>query len=229
MMRILFLDIEASDLSADIGNVLSIGWKFNDEPKAHVIDIGQYPGKTVNDDSALLKAFEPVWNAADLVVHHFGDFYDVPFLQTRRLIHKMKPMAAVATVDTWRIAKKKLKFGSNRLARIEDALRCPYHKTPVKLSVWADARCGDRKALKYIVEHNLKDVLVLEWIYNRIRAVWPQHPTLVPQTDAMTCPIDGARTRSRGRVLCATHSYQRRVCLRCGRSFKGKRIQGVSA
>lgn len=224
-MRILFLDIEATDLSADIGNLLSIGYKFSDEKKAHVMDISQHPGKKLNDDSALLEAFRPIYEQADLIVHHFGDYYDVPFLQTRCIINGLRPLPTVTTVDTWRIARKKMKFGSNRLQRILEVLGCPYDKTPVKLSVWADARVGDRKALKYIVKHNYYDVLVLEWVYYKIRALWPSHPVLVPEAKAENrCPLDGAPTKSKGRRLCGVHVYQRRVCGRCGHTFKGRKL-----
>lgn len=223
--KILILDIEATDLAADIGNLLSIGYKWLGEKKAHIMSIADYPGKKLNDDSRLIEAFRPILEEADLVIHHFGDFYDYPFLRTRALIHNLSPLAEVKTVDTWKIAKKKLKFGSNRLERILEVLGCPYKKTPVQLSIWADARVGDRKALKYIIDHNYWDVMVEEWVYVRMAPVWSQHPTMVIDKNKVNCPHCGnEKSRSLGRDYCQTKIYQRRQCLSCGKTYRAKEI-----
>lgn len=221
-LKVLFLDIEATDLEADIGNVLSIGYKWAHEEKTHVLSILDYPGKKINDDSRLLAKFRPVFEEADIVVHHFGDFYDIPFLQTRMLVHGMQPLPKVATVDTWRIAKKRLKFGSNRLARILEVLGCPYEKSPVKLSLWADARCGNKKAMKYVIEHNRLDVLVLEWVFNKTKAVWDQMPRVYVAQSERTCPTCGKEAgHSKGLRAASKHQYRRMVCTACGFNWKG--------
>lgn len=223
--KILFFDIEASDLKADIGHIICIGYKWNFEDKAKIISLLSHPGKKINDDSAVLREFEKVFNQADLVVYHFGDFYDLPFIQTRRLIHGMKPLPNVASIDTWRICKKKLKFGSNRLDRVLDALKCPYHKTPLKLSHWAAAWTGDKKAIRYIIEHCVNDVLVLEWVYNKIRPVWKGHPRMFDLVDKSACPTCGSKqTESKGWQYCASKKYARRRCCQCGASWKGKEV-----
>lgn len=222
-LRIMFLDIECTDLNADIGHIVCIDYKFNDENKVHHLGLLDYPGKDLNDDSKLLKAFEPAYEQADLIVHQFGDFYDLPFIRTRRLIHGMLPMPEVKTVDTWRIAKKKLKFGSNRLERFIDALDCPYKKTPISLKLWQDARIGKPAAFKYIHEHCKNDVLSLEWVYNKFAALWPAHPVLV--TDPTKCRLCGSsKNKSNGRRLSENHIYQRRQCLSCGHTWRGQKI-----
>jgi len=223
-MNILFLDIEATDLNADIGNLLSIGYKWQDEKKVHVLSVLEHPGKNLNDDRPLLKAFEPIFQKADLVVHHFGDYYDIPFLQTRRLVHGMPPMPSVKTVDTWRICKKHLRFGSNRLQRVLDALKCPYQKTPLRLSVWADARVGIKSAIKYIITHNYWDVKVLEWVYNKLAPVYPSHPKIVASPGNKYCPLCGGASRSLGHYVGLVHRVQRRICKKCGKSWRGDRI-----
>ena len=220
-MNILFLDIEASDLAADIGHILSIGYKWNFEKKAHVLDILRYPGKTLNDDSKLLEVFRAVYNKADMVIHHFGTYYDVPFLQTRLLINKQKPYPNIQQVDTWAIAKKKMRFGSNRLERILEVLGCPFSKSPVKLSIWADARLGDKKAIAYVVKHNLADVLVLEWVYNKIKALYSSHPRVIP--DKKLCGICGkGKLVSNGIRPTLKKVYRRLSCDKCGATEKGE-------
>lgn len=221
-MNVLFLDIEASNLSASVGYTLAIGYKWANEKKAHVLTLADYPGSKSTDDTKLLAAFRPIFEKADLVVHHFGDYYDIPFLQTRMLIHKMKPLPRVATVDTWRIAKKRLKFHSNRLDAILKTLGCPYAKTPLDGNVWIDASAGDRKALRYVAKHCYFDVLVLEWVYNAIKSVWDQHPALYGKEKCNSC--GGQDFRSDGVRVTTANTYRRLTCKKCGATKKGKVI-----
>lgn len=220
-LNILFLDIEASNLSASMGYVLAIGYKWAHEKKAKVLTLAQYPGKKKTDDTELLKAFEPIFLKADVVVHHFGQYYDIPFLQTRRIIHKMNPLPVVSQVDTWRIAKKRLKFHSNRLDAILKALGCPYQKTALDGNIWIDASAGDRKALKYVAEHCYWDVMVLEWVYNRLKSVWDQHPTVYSAANN-PCKVCGkGKMLSNGLRPGSKKVYRRLSCSKCGFTDKG--------
>jgi len=220
--KILFLDIEASNLSASMGYTLAIGYKWAHEKCAKVMTLADYPGKKSTDDKKLLRAFEPIFNSADLVVHHFGDYYDVPFLQTRRLIHKMTPLDRIATVDTWRIAKKRLKFHSNRLDAILKALGCPFAKTALDGNIWIDASAGDRRALRYVANHCYWDVMVLEWVYNHIKVVWDQHPAVYGKEKCNACGHD--KFYSHGIRVTIGNKYRRLVCQKCGWPKKGKLI-----
>lgn len=225
--KILFIDIEASNLSASMGYILAIGYKWAHEKKTHVMSLADYPGSKTTDDRNLLKAFAPVFREADIVVHHFGDYYDIPFIQTRRVIHGMKFLPKVQTVDTWRIAKKRLKFHSNRLDAILKALGCPYQKTALDGNMWIDASAGDRKALKYIVHHCKMDILVLEWVYNRIKAVWDQHPTTNYDAKSNACPVcRKGKMLSNGIRPTQKSVYRRLSCDRCGFTAKGAIVHG---
>lgn len=217
--KVLYIDIEASNLAASMGYILAIGYKWAHEKYPRVMSLADYPGKKSTDDENLLKAFEPIYQQADLVVHHFGDYYDIPFLQTRRLIHNMKPLPKVSTVDTWRIAKKRLKFHSNRLDAILKALGCPYAKTPLDGNIWIDASAGDRNALKYVVQHCKMDILVLEWVYNHIKSVWDNHPAIYGKEQCKSC--GGKEFRSEGIRPTSERIYRRLVCKNCGATKKG--------
>lgn len=221
-MNILYLDIEASNLSASMGYCLAIGYKWAHEKKAHVMTLAQYPGRKTTDDKELLKAFGPIYEKADIVVHHFGDYYDIPFLQTRRLIHGLKPLPVVSTVDTWRIAKKRLKFHSNRLDAILKALGCPYQKTALDGNIWIDASAGDRKALKYVADHCYWDVMVLEWVHRYIRGVWDQHPISNYRSNDNDCrQCKKGKMISNGIRPTQKRVYRRLSCSNCGFTEKG--------
>jgi uncharacterized protein YprB with RNaseH-like and TPR domain len=223
--KILIWDIETSDLDADIGHIISIGYMWFGEKTPKLLSIIDYPGKTLVDDSRLIEEFSKVYEQADVTVAHFGQFFDLAFVQTKRLIHGMGPLPKVPMVDTWRIAKKRLKFRSNRLERILEVLGCPYSKSPVKLSVWALARCGDKNAIKYVVEHNRLDVLVLAWVYEKLRPFWEHHPALHTSSPDRICSICGSnKVKSKGRYTTSKHTFQLLRCFGCGHSWKGAKI-----
>lgn len=224
-LRVLFLDIEASDLQADIGHILCIGYKWAHEKKPHVISLLDYPGAKLNDDSKLLAAFEPIYNEADVVVYHFGEYYDLPFIQTRRLIHNMKRLPTCSSVDTWRIARNTMKFGSNRLERLLQVLKCPFKKTSVDLAIWSDARVGIASAFKYIVDHCRLDILVLEWVYNKIKTMSPVHPAMYLSKEEKVCKLCGeSAVRRHGVRATQTGRYYRLLCEECGANYKGRKI-----
>ena len=225
-IRILFLDIESSDLHADIGHVICIGYKWAHEKSPHIMSLIHHPGRKSNDDSKLLEAFRPIISKADLVVYHFGQFFDYPFLQTRLLIHGLKPYPVVQGFDTWRTAKYKMRFKSNRLERILEVLGCPYEKSPVKLSVWGDARIGDPKAVKYVVDHCKRDVLIEEWVYNKISCLEYNRPSAFIRKHWSECANCGRHTmRSEGLRTTATRTYRRLNCSNCGFTAKGEVIK----
>lgn len=224
--KILFIDIEATNLSASMGYLLSIGYKWAHEKKVTVLRIDDTKEwqKRKTDDRGLLRAFSPVYAEADLVVHHFGDYYDIPFLQTRRIIQGLVKMPDVTTVDTWRICRKHMKFHNNRLATIEKALNCPFSKTAVTGAHWINAMAGIKSGLNYVAEHNRLDVLVLEYVYNKIAAMLPSHPRVTPHK--YSCKACGSlRTKGHGWKLCQSHWYQRILCMACGHTMKGARRQ----
>lgn len=225
-MKTLFLDIEATNLAASMGYILCIGYKWAHEKKAHVIRIDQTKEGKLHktDDTGVLREFEKIFNEADIVVHHFGQFYDIPFIQTRRMMKGLAPLPVVTQVDTWRIAKKRLKFHSNRLDAIISALKCPYKKTQLRGDLWIEAMAGDRKALDYVVEHCYYDVLSLEWVYNKIKPVWDQHPRIVLSKEENVCHLCGGKAHSKGLRASQKHQYRRIVCTKCGFNWKGEKL-----
>jgi len=222
--KILFFDIESSNLSASMGFILSIGYKWAHEKKVHILRIDktkEYKQKHT-DDSGLLKQFEATYNEADIVVAHFGKYFDIPFLQTRRLIKNMVKMGDARLVDTWAICRKHLRFHSNRLDAIARALKCPYVKTTVNGEMWIDAMSGDKKALNYVVEHNKIDVLVLEWVFYKISAMLPSLPRLI--WDRKKCGNCGGIMISDGPRANQKYRYERLRCKKCGHCEKGRKV-----
>lgn len=212
-LNVLFFDIETSDLDADIGHTFCIGYAFNDGP----VEIIR--GRKSSDDRDILEKFTRVWEKADVVVAHYGKGFDECFLQTRRLIHGMKPLPTASFVDTWWIARKKLKFKSNRLDRLAEMLDCPVKKTVLSIKIWAKARFGDKKSLDYIVHHCVNDVKILRFVAKKLAPYWENHPAVtIAERGRCGC---GGLLYANGIRPTAKSIYQRLVCVECGKSRKG--------
>lgn len=229
--KILFVDIEATNLDANFGYVLCIGYKWAHEKDAKVISITDFKRHKTDctDDRELLKEFSKIYEQADIVVWHYGERFDLPYLQTRLLMNKLPILPVTSSVDTWRIAKYKMKLNSNRLETLLKALECKYQKSPVDGKMWIRATAGDKKAIKYVVEHCYFDIMVLEEAYNKIKGLMSNHPLVGSEKQEKSystkddCPNCGeSKFIVYGSTLTATKRYQRLKCLNCGRTVKGK-------
>jgi len=223
--KILFYDIEATNLSANFGYVICIGYKWQHEKKAHIISLTDFPRfkKDVTDDSEVLKAFSKVFNEADIAIHHYGDRFDLPYLQTRLLIHRLPLLSEPATIDTWRTLKYRLKLTSNRLATAIATFATKTQKTPLTGPIWVKAAAGDKKSIEYVKEHCDADVYALEEVYERIKGLIRNHPTTASIHGY--CPVcDGAVLKSKGLKRTAKSVYQRLRCPKCGHTEKGRKL-----
>jgi len=224
--RVLLYDIEATNLNADFGVVLCVAWKWHGEKKIHHLSITDSPtfARDPTNDKWIIKEFASVLEQADVAVFHYGMYFDGPYLQTRALYHGMKPLNMPAMVDTWRICRKRLKLHSNRLASIA-ALLGVSEKTPLDPPTWVKAMAGNRKAIAYVVEHCVHDVVVLDEVYSRIRAWGWDNPNMGAASGG--CPTCGSHNiQARGIVRTVKALKHRFCCSECGHWFSravGKR------
>lgn len=208
----LFFDIEATDLSADWGVCLCIGYRLGNG-KIEIPTLQDFKPRDLLDDRGLVKYFaEEIYPQADFSIGHYSSRYDIPFINSRLLYHGLPPMPPIFHIDTWRVAKYKMKLSSNRLANIEDFLRVKHQKTKVDKEHWRRAKIGCKKSLKYIVEHCRYDILVLEEVYEKLG-----HLIKEPVRHMDGCPSCGsAKLQSRGVQRTLTREYHRFHCQKCG-------------
>lgn len=219
-MKIIAWDLECTGLNADFGFLLCMGYKTVGDKQTHLLKISDYPGweKDTTDDKALVKACADVLADADAWVTWYGARFDVPFLNSRLLVHGLKPLPNIPHIDGWRVAKYKLKLHSNRLASVSAFLGLD-DKTPVVGPAWIKAIAGDKTSLNYIYAHCKTDVEVLEQAYQRLKPLVKDHPNhrLLQGADEC-CPVCGAvgKLQRRGEQVSRSRVYQRYQCRTCG-------------
>jgi uncharacterized protein YprB with RNaseH-like and TPR domain len=239
-LKLLIYDIEASGLVADFGTTLAIGYQWYGRQSVHVPSIADYNGvcehcdriKDPTNDKKLLQAIYPVFLEADAVVTWYGKGYDERFLNSRLIYHQLPVLPPIPHIDGWLTAFKRMKLHSNRLAAVQEFLELPDAKTPVKGPQWNRAKAGDRRAMRYVVDHCKSDVVVLREAYERLRPLIKEHPSRALADDRpWVCPTCGGdKLQKRGEQITRTRVYQRFQCKACGawlRSSKSSRSAPV--
>ncbi len=225
-MRILSLDIEASNLSADFGIILTFGSKIVGEGAPTVLNILDYRDRTgdlIRAEKRLLKDIVITMLGADIWLTHYGSWYDLPFINSRLLYHGLPILPpSYPHIDTWKISKNRLKLRNNRLNTIQEFLNLPSEKNAIKPEQWIRALGGHTASMDYIVEHNRRDVLVLEEAYGRLRPLITDHPNKGLIDGRGGCSVCGAqRLQKRGFHVTRTRKYARYQCMQCGAWSKG--------
>ena len=169
----LIWDIEASDLKADWGRLLCVGYKWQGAAKTTVRSIWEpaLKGCNVIDDEPLLRAFWPILCSAKAHVTYFGSGYDLPFLQAKALRYRITEVPQGRHIDLYRYAKPHLLLRSRRLANVMTFLRTKAAKSPVLGETWQLAEAGDTKSARYIIDHCRADVVGLEETYHLMAPV----------------------------------------------------------
>lgn len=217
-MRLLAFDIEASNLSADFGIILCVGFKEIGGGKTEVYSIADYPGKTlIQQEKNLLKDVREKLLSADVWIAHFGKYFDTVFVNSRLLYHKLSTLPTnFPLIDTWRTAKNALKLRNNRLITLQEFLKLKNEKNAILPEQWILALSGHKPSIAYIVDHCRRDVDVLAEVYERLRPLIIDHPFKdVGKNGA--CPVCGEKTlQRRGYHLTKTRKFQRYQCQNCG-------------
>jgi uncharacterized protein YprB with RNaseH-like and TPR domain len=225
-MRILSWDIEASGLNADFGIVLCVGFKEVGKGKPEVLNILDYrdaSGDLIKAEKRLLKDVSARLLDSDVWLTHFGTWYDINFVNSRLIYHRLPIIPPNYNhIDTWKIAKNRLKLRNNRLITISEFLGTEDEKNAIKPEQWIRAIGGHRSSMDYIVEHCRRDVLVLEEVYGLLKPLVLDHPNRGLIDGRGGCSVCGEhKLQKRGYHVTRTRKYQRFQCTSCGAWSKG--------
>lgn len=237
--KVLFWDIETSlQLAAifQLGNndwidpsslvteryIICASWKWEGEDKVHSVSVLDSPkafAKDPSNDYYVVKALHDVLSQADVIIHHNGDSFDKRYVDTRIIHHDLPPLPPITTIDTYKVAKTKLLFNSNKLDYIAKFLGVG-KKLPTTSGLWMKILNGDRKAIKEMVRYNQHDVTILEKVYLKLRPYVQNHISR-ELYGKVGCPRCGSKkVQSRGFHRAITRTYRRFCCNKCGGWFR---------
>ena len=157
------IDIPATNILVERA-IICICYKFEGEKKVHHLTWDKK-----QCDKAMLQKFMKIMNEADECVAHNGDNFDIKWLRTRCLYHKISAFPEYVSIDTKKEGKKYFLFNSNALDYISWYIG-GQRKKKVDMDLWkAIAVNKSAKAMKEMVEYCKVDVLALEEIFLRFK------------------------------------------------------------
>ncbi len=107
---------------------------------------------------------------ADILVTYYGTGFDIKFMRSRALWwgQDFPTVGEKYHLDMYYRARALGKMHRNSLA-VHTAFLGIEGKSHVLGEIWGRARCGEPKALEYIISHNVEDVVILEELYEAYR------------------------------------------------------------
>ncbi len=169
-VKIGYLDIETSNLKANFGIMLSYAIKEKGNKKILCDTITK---KEIDDgtlDKRLVRQCIEDMKKFDVVMGYYSTKFDIPFIRTRAMYWGIDfPMyGELQHKDVWYMVRAKMCLHSNRLESACKHLGIE-GKTHIDSLYWIRALSGDKKALDYILDHNKKDVVILEKLHDKVK------------------------------------------------------------
>lgn len=165
-MNVAFFDIETTNLKADFGQLLCACIKS--PGKRTEVYRRKYVGNRFEDDHRIVHEIARRLRDFDVVVTYYGRGFDVPFLRSRMMKHGYKGGHTFFHIDLYFKTRGLLQLSSGRLARLQEYMGLKTSKTHLRPECWAKAASGDERSIRKIVTHCIKDVEVLEDLYERV-------------------------------------------------------------
>jgi DNA polymerase elongation subunit (family B) len=145
-------------------------------------------------DKSLLEKFIKIANQADELVAHNGDRFDLSWIRTRCLYHRIPMFPSYTTIDTLKISRSKFKFNSNKLDYIAKFLGVGA-KIKTEFSLWTDILLNkDKLAMEKMIKYCKMDVAVLEKVHKELNnhVLSKTHYGVIFGQDRGSCPECGS-------------------------------------
>lgn len=168
--RIGFLDIEVSNLKANMGVIYSYAIKERGSDKVYGRVITKKELFSKDMDKKLVRELVADLDKFDKVVTYYGTGFDLPYIRSRAVYHGIlfPEYGQLAHDDLYYIIRNKFKLTRNSLKVACEYLLGETDKTVVEWIHWMRAMQGHKKSLDYIWEHNVYDVLDTEKLWERV-------------------------------------------------------------
>lgn len=207
--------------------ILTFAWKWAGEKNINVIKTSEFQDLKKFDpfnDKGIVAEIGKLISQADYVVGHYSDKFDMRLIRARTLINGLPPIPPVATVDTYKLAKKYFHLNANRLDYLGKLLGFG-GKLHTGWDLWQSCAEGDLKALNKMAIYNKRDVDLLEKVFNALKPHVQSNINyaLFGKLEHIECPHCGSnQVQKRGTIVNRVTKRQRYACMKCATWFSGK-------
>lgn len=143
--------------------IICICYKWEEDKVTHSLN-----WDSKQNDKKMLQDFIKVANEADELVGHNGDKFDLAWVRTRCLFHRIDMFPTYITIDTLKVARSKFKFNSNKLNYIAKYLGIG-QKIHTDYDLWKDIVLNKNKeAMDKMIKYCKMDVILLEKVHKEL-------------------------------------------------------------
>lgn len=194
--------------------IICICYKWEDDKDVMFL---QWDSK--QSDKKMLEQFVKITNQADELVGHNGDKFDLSWIRTRCLFHKIEMFPNYITIDTLKVSRSKFRFNSNKLDYIAQYLGMG-KKIHTDFSLWKNILLNkDKVAMAKMIKYCKMDVILLEKVYKQLAShIMPKtHYGVIFGSDRNDCPECGSDNcvKHGTRVTAGGTKHQRYQCNTC--------------
>jgi len=144
--------------------IICICWKWENDNKVHSLSWKD------GDDKEMLEKFSKVMVEADEIVGHNSDRFDIKWVTTRMLFHKIPALPRYRSLDTLKKARSHFNFNSNKLDYIARFLDVGGKIETGGFDLWKRITLdNDKNAMSKMVEYCKNDVIILEDVFKALR------------------------------------------------------------
>ncbi len=147
--------------------MLSFAWKWYGGNGTRFVSLQQDPRirRPIDDDRYVVNHLWSLFNAADVVIAHNGDNFDVKKANTRFLYHGLGPTSPYKSIDT---LKEYRRYFSHYSAGLNELARYHNHGKKVEhigFDLWLGCQAGDPASWREMERYNRRDVRLLEDVW----------------------------------------------------------------
>jgi len=169
--------------------IICICYKWEDSK-----EVGYLTWDSKQCDKKMLQKFIEIANTADEMVGHNGDRFDLAWIRTRCLFHRINMFPTYTTIDTLKVSRNKFRFNSNKLDYIAKYLGMG-EKIKTEFGLWkAIVLHKDKSAMDKMVKYCQQDVKLLEKVYKElsVHILSKTHYGVIFGADRGSCPECGS-------------------------------------
>jgi DNA polymerase elongation subunit (family B) len=239
--RIAYIDIETAPILANVWTLheanaiwverdtyilcFAVMWDGFKSVKTFALPDYKTYQKDKHNDRELVGDLWNVLEAADVIIGHNADSFDLKKIRARFAVHGRKPPSPFKTIDTLKIARRNFKFDSNKLDNLGRYLGCGRKLQHTGAHLWRSCIEGNAKAWGLMTRYCAQDVRLLERVYQQLKP-WANGLDLRVFHGAHGCPTClSPKIQRRGVSIARTRRYQRYHCQSCGHWFSGELLK----
>jgi hypothetical protein len=144
----------------DERKIICISYKWEDSDKIYSLKWDKN-----QSDKQMLIDFIQQANQADELIAHNGDRFDIKWIRTRCIFHRIPMFPQYKTLDTLKKAKNGFNFNSNKLDYIAQFLGVGAKVKHSGFDMWKKVMKNDPEAMDEMINYCEGDIIVLEDVY----------------------------------------------------------------